>query len=199
LFIFFISIGLGFMFIEISQMERLIVFLGHPTYGLSVVLFSLLLSSGIGSYFTQSIGKDRLRSGGLGRFILLLAAVGGFGLLTPLVTVGFRASETPVRIVVALAILFPLGLFMGMPFPLGMKLGAQRANALTSWLWGINGATSVCASVIAVAISLSFGINVSFWTGFTCYVIACVAFFKASGSSTGERKATPQVSEVSLP
>src|SRR5438094_3826489 len=53
-FVYFAGIGFGFMLVEVSQMERLIVFLGHPTYGLSVVLFALLLSSGIGSYLTES-------------------------------------------------------------------------------------------------------------------------------------------------
>jgi ribose transport system permease protein len=64
----------------------------------------------------------------------------------------FQASTTPHRILVATVLLFPLGLFMGMAFPLGMKLAASDSAALTPWLWGINGAASVCASVVAVVI-----------------------------------------------
>ncbi len=179
LFLFFAAIGFGFMLIEISQMQRLIVFLGHPTYSLSVVLFSLLLSSGLGSYSTQNVTYASIRGAGLVRLVLLLGSLVAFGLLTPYAIVAFRSSSNPIRILVSVAVLFPLGLFMGMAFPLGMKLAASRAATLTPWLWGINGATSVCASVIGVAIALSYGISASFWTGFACYGIACLAFVGA--------------------
>jgi hypothetical protein len=93
----------------------------------------------------------------------------------------FGGSGMMLRILVAIAILFPLGLFMGMAFPLGMKMASIRSASLTPWLWGINGATSVCASVLAVAIALGFGISASFWTGVSCYIVAFVAFLWASG------------------
>ena len=64
---FFVAIGLGFMLIETSQMQRLIIALGHPTYGLSVVLFALLLSSGLGSFLTQSVTtRPRMPLDGVG-------------------------------------------------------------------------------------------------------------------------------------
>ncbi len=175
LFLFFASIGLGFMLVEVSQMQRLIVFLGHPTYGLSVVLFAMLLSSGLGSYSTQKIGPTETASP-LIRLSLLLGILVLFGLLTPQMIRTFQGSVTPLRILIAVIILFPLGLFMGMAFPLGMKIASSRSEYVTPWLWGINGATSVCASVFAVAIALSAGISTSFWTGFGCYGIAVLAF-----------------------
>ncbi|MBI4519129.1 MAG: hypothetical protein HY699_25340 [Deltaproteobacteria bacterium] len=174
-FVFFAAIGVGFMLIEISQMQRLIVFLGHPTYGLSVVLFSLLLSSGLGSYATQlgrapgAVTSPALRLG------LLLAVLIIFGLLTPSAITWLQESSTAVRIVAATAILLPLGFFMGMAFPLGMQLASAHSAAITPWLWGINGATSVCASVLALVIALTWGIAAAFWTGFACYVAATLA------------------------
>jgi len=180
LFAFFAAIGVGFMLIEISQMQRLNVFLGHPTYGLSAALFSLLLSSGLGS-LTTGWGRDRLSP--RTRLLLLLAALLAFGTLTPVVVHGFAAASTPLRIAAAVAMLAPLGFFMGMAFPLGMELAARRAPALTPWLWGINGATSVCASVIAVAIALTWGISASFWTGFVCYAIALAAYVRSAAES----------------
>lgn len=176
LFVFFSSIGLGFMLVEISQMQRLIVFLGHPTYGLSVVLFALLLSSGLGSYTTARVGDPTRESSASIRMLLLVCALMVFGILTPHAIVAFHGSVTFVRILIAVLMLFPLGLFMGMAFPLGMKVAHTRSASLTPWLWAINGATSVCASVLAVAIALSSGISTSFWTGVGCYVIAVVAF-----------------------
>jgi hypothetical protein len=103
-----------------------------------------------------------------------------FGTATPSVIRAFAAGTTPTRIAVAVALLLPIGFLMGMAFPLGMRAASHRASPLTPWLWGINGATSVCASVAAVAISLHWGIAASFWTGVVCYVMATVSLMKAS-------------------
>jgi len=180
LFVFFAAIGLGFMFVEISQLQRLIVFLGHPTYGLSVVLFSLLLSSGLGSLLTQKVRDEGISRSGVVRLISLLCVLGLFGALTPAAVQALQESSTPARIAVASGMLCPLGLFMGMAFPLGLKLASFRSGAVTPWLWGINGATSVCASVLAIAIALSMGISATFWSGFVCYGAALAAFLWAS-------------------
>jgi len=179
LFMFFGSIGIGFMMVEISQMQRLIIFLGHPTYGLSVVLFSLLLSSGLGSLMTRTVRSAQVTGSATLRLGLLLALLLVFGEVTPGAIVTFRGATTILRILVAVSILFPLGVFMGMALPLGMKLASADFEAVTPWLWGVNGATSVCASVAAVAIAMSAGITASFWTGAGCYAVALSAFAKA--------------------
>jgi hypothetical protein len=176
LFIFFMSIGFGFMLVEMSQMQRLAIFLGHPTYGLSVVLFTLLLSSGLGSFLTQKIPNPETSGNSTLCMVLLLTVLLTFGILTPYVINVFQALITPLRIAVAVAIVFPIGMCMGMAFPLGMKIAARAKPALTPWLWGVNGATSVCASVLALAIAFSSSISTSFWIGFGCYVLAFLAF-----------------------
>src|SRR5579862_1740649 len=175
--IYFSAIGLGFMLIEVSQMQRLIIFLGHPTYALSVVLFTLLLSSGMGSFTTHRIGGTSLRRDGLVRLGLLLVTLWVAGMLTIRLLVAFQDAETPKRILVGVGILFPLGFLMGMAFPLGMNSASGAGPALTPWLWGINGATSVCASVLAVVISMYAGISSAYWTGTACYAVALIAFF----------------------
>ena len=182
---FFASIGFGFMLIEISQMQRLIVFLGHPTYALSVVLFTLLLASGLGSALTQPIDEAGLRGAGLKRLLMLLAALLLFGLFTPMAIERFQHVTTLARVLVAVGILFPLGLFMGMAFPLGMRVASASSASLTPWLWGINGATSVFASVLAVVIAMGWGISASFWTGFACYGAALVSFSRATRKGRG--------------
>jgi spermidine synthase len=174
--LFFAFIGFGFMLVEISQMQRLIIFLGHPIYGLSVVLFSLLLSSGLGSYSTQRTVIAQLGHSGTLRLVFLLLTLTVFGILTPHALHTFQASTTPLRIAVAIGILFPLGFTMGMAFPLGMKAASTTTASQTAWLWGINGATSVCASVVAVVIAMSSSISTAFWTGVACYLIASAAF-----------------------
>ena len=172
---YFAAIGLGFMFVEISQIQRLVVFLGHPTYGLSVLLFSLLLSSGIGSLSVPSIISPADARRAAWRVPALVAAVVVFGLVTPVVSRAFRGDPTWIRISVAAGLLFPLGLFLGTAFPLGMGAASLRHAEMTPWLWGVNGATSVCASVVAVMISMSFGISAAFWTGALCYLGAAAA------------------------
>jgi hypothetical protein len=178
--LFFAAIGFGFLLIEISQMQRLIIFLGHPTYALSVVLFVLLVSSGLGSYSTQRIDLPAGTSSAFVRLLLLLGVLAAFGMLTPRAIAAFGASTTPQRILVAMGILFPMGVVMGMAFPLGFKSAANTSNALTPWLWGINGATSVCGSVLGLVSALNAGISATFWSGFACYAAACSAFLLAT-------------------
>lgn len=173
---YFTGIGLGFMLVEISQMQRLIVFLGHPTYGLSVVLFSILLSSSLGSAFTQWLEQKKGAGAFGGCFAALLAALVLFGLLTVPIADRFVSAPNFIRISISVLVLMPLGFFMGTAFPIGMRLALEKAPASGPWLFGVNGATSVCASVLAILISLYFGIAATFWTGVAAYVLATAAF-----------------------
>src|SRR3982751_4877038 len=98
LFAFFIAIGLGFMLIETSQMQRLIIALGHPTYGLSVVLFALLLSSGLGSFLTSGVSVEAAPAAGRLRLLALVAALAVFGFVTPSIVRWSEPATTPIRI-----------------------------------------------------------------------------------------------------
>ena len=171
--LFFTGIGLGFMLIEISQVQRLAVFLGHPAYSLSVVLFSILLSSGAGSLSTGRIRTDR---DALARIVALVLVLVAFGAITPAAIRQFESGSTLVRILVSVSILLPLGFVMGMAFPIGMARALREAPAMAPWLWGVNGAASVCASVVSVVIAIGAGISASFWAGVACYLVALAAF-----------------------
>ena len=109
------------------------------------------------------------------RLGLLIVVLIAFGILTPVIVRSFEASSTPVRVIISVATLLPLGFFMGMAFPIGMGRALADAPALAPWLWGVNGAASVCASVLAVMIALGAGISASFWAGTACYVAALAA------------------------
>lgn len=190
LLLFFASIGLGFMLIETSQMQRLIIVLGHPIYGLSVVLFALLLSSGAGSLCSNLQAVRNLRYAGLRRLGAILLVLIAFGWGTPWVVGQVEAASTPVRILVAVAMLAPAGFLMGMAFPLGMTWASKRSPALTPWLWGVNGATSILASVLATVIALTWSISAAFWVGTAAYVVAALAF--ARGTVALEESADEQ-------
>jgi hypothetical protein len=170
----FASIGLGFMLVEIAQMQRLILLLGHPTFSLSVVLFGLLIASGLGSFATERLTPTQLASAARTRLQALIGVLVIVGLFTPIATRAFQGFATPVRIGVALLLLMPAGFFMGMAFPIAMKIGLARQRSMTPWLWGINGATSVTASVLAVMISSAWGISAAWWSGVACYILAAV-------------------------
>jgi len=171
---YFAAIGLGFMLIEISLMQRLILLLGHPTYGLSVVLFSLLLGSGAGSFLTRNVTLEGAPDAARRRLTLLVGVVAAIGLITPFAIGWLEPMPTSVRALYAGGVLFVAGLLMGQAFPLGMRLAASHER-LTLWLWGVNGAMSVCASVLAIVIALSWSISAAFWTGVAAYGFALLA------------------------
>jgi hypothetical protein len=174
-FLFFSFIGLGFMLVEISQIQHLNIFLGHPTYSIAAALFTLLLSSGIGSYLSGA-NKAGIKRNSMVRFGMLLLVLILFGLFTPHIIESFREQSTPVRVFVSVCVLFPIGLFMGMAFPLGMKLAAQRSPESAPWLWGINGVMSVLATVLSIIIAMNYGISASYWSGAICYLLAIFSF-----------------------
>jgi hypothetical protein len=168
LLLFFSSIGFGFMMIEISQMARLSIFLGHPVFGLSVVLFTLLITSGLGSLTLSNEVRDR----GLLRLVLLVAALIFAGFITPLVTQQTAGSAIGIRIVLSILALGLPGFFMGMALPLGMKIANAHSSGVSAWLWGMNGATSVLGSILATILSTAFGIQTTFWVG-VCFYVFC--------------------------
>lgn len=164
--VYFSAIGLGFMLVEISQMQRLMIFLGHPIYGLTVVLFALLLFGGLGS---STIGRGGAAAP-WSRPVLCCVVLALVGLLTPSLTEAGRSFGAPLRILLSIAVLAPPGFVMGMMFPIGMQL-STRQRELQPWFWGVNGAASVFASVTGVVISMIFGITTTFWCGFACYLV----------------------------
>src|SRR2546427_1095072 len=167
LMIYFAAIGLAFMMVEIGQLERLIVFLGHPIYGLTVVLFVLLLASSCGSFYSS-----RMRPW----MWLLPVALAAFIFASPSVTYQLTAASTPVRIAVSALLLFPSGFFMGMAFPFGTsKAVSENEGAPTAWYWGVNGALSVLSSVLAVAVAVFWGVTVTLLVGLGAYILALIA------------------------
>jgi hypothetical protein len=174
---YFSAIGMGFMLIEISQMQRLMVFLGHPVYGLSVVLFTILLFSGLGS---STVGAAPPRSTALlVRLVALLAALVTAGLLTPWVTTWTRSEATEMRIVVSVLLLAPPAFCMGMMFPLGLSIW-RRHEGLLPFFWSTNGITSVLASILGMALSIEFGIARTYALGVCCYVLCAAVMVAAS-------------------
>ena len=166
---YFSSIGMGFMLIEISQMQRLMVFLGHPVYGLAVVLFTILLFSGIGS--TTVSEHPAGRGATIARVAALLITLSVAGLLTPWVTAWARSQATDMRILVSVLLLAPPSFCMGMMFTLGQSIW-RRHTELLPFFWSANGITSMFASVLGMALSIELGIARTFALG-VCFYVLC--------------------------
>lgn len=162
---YFGLLGLGFMLVEIPLLQRFILFLGHPAYAMTTVLFAILFFSGIGSALSTRI-QTRLV------LLLLVGLIGVYALGLPWLFARTLALPLGARMLVAALALAPAGLLMGMPFPQGLRrLGALsiRPELLLPWAWGINGALSVVASVLAALLALSFGFDVVLLCGALCY------------------------------
>jgi hypothetical protein len=173
---YFSAIGMGFMLIEISQMQRLMVFLGHPVYGLSVVLFTILLFSGIGSatVSAEAPGSRAI----VVRVAALLTTLVAAGLLTPFVTHWARSEATDMRILVSVLLLAPPAFCMGMMFPLGLSIW-RRHGDLLPFFWSTNGIMSMLASVLGMALSIQFGIARTYALG-ACFYVVCAIIIVGS-------------------
>jgi hypothetical protein len=192
---YFAAIGLGFMLSEIALMQRLILLLGHPTYGLSVVLFSLLLGGGAGSWLTRGVTLEAAPDAARRRLTLLVAVVAAIGLVTPFAIARLEPMSIGVRALGAGAVLFVAGLLMGQAFPLGLRLAAGH-DRLTLWLWGVNGAMSVCASVLAIVIALSWSISAAYWTGAAAYGFALLAAVRIRAAVATAPVRAPGAAEI---
>ena len=164
---YFALLGLGYLCVEIPLLQQFILFLGHPAYAMATVLFALLLFSGLGSLFSRRVGL---------RLVLLLLPllVVGYALGLPALFAAALAAPLGGRLIVAVLALAPPGLLMGMPFPKGLALLEQNAPGLIPWAWGVNGAVSVVASILAALLALSLGFSAVLAVGAACYVGAWV-------------------------
>jgi spermidine synthase len=177
---YFVAVGLGYILIEVAFIQRFVLFLGHPTYALTVVVFLLLLSSGAGS-----LASNRWLAGTHEPRVPLILITGAAliyvaflpGLLNVLVGIAF-----PVKLLVSAGLLVPLGFAMGMPFPTGLRAIATfptvefaesvaNENAV-EWAWAMNAGASVLGSVLAMVLAIGFGLNITLACGAAAYLLA---------------------------
>jgi hypothetical protein len=168
IFIYFAMLGLGYLLVEIPLMQRFILYLGQPAYAMICVLFSLLFFSAIGSQVSQWFSP-----------VISLTMLAILLVLMPSILAAlFSATLTlpfNYRLAITILAIAPLGLLMGMPFPGGIRWLTLRGDETAiPWAWGINGAMSVIAAVLAALLAVSTGFNWVFRIGGFCY---CVALF----------------------
>lgn len=170
---YFAAIGVGFMFVEISLIQKLIPVLGEPVYAISAVLFSILISTGAGSYLS-------------GRFEIVERSSAYALLIVPALVIIYLFALVPVtnamvnvtiatRYFLTFVFFLPLGVAMGMPFPAGMILLGRSCSRLIPWAWCVNGSTSVASSVLVMMVALAWGFSTALIIAACAYICAWAA------------------------
>ena len=170
--VYFAAIGLGFLTLEIALIQRFVLFLGFPTYALSIVLFALLVFTGIGALLSGPARNQRtMLVGSLAAACLLILAAAF--LLAPMLR-GLISLPFGFRVLLSVLILAPFGLLLGTAMPAGLRRLAASYPGAVPWAWGVNGVTSVLASVLAVMVAITLGFTAVTLLALGCYLVALV-------------------------
>jgi hypothetical protein len=168
--LYFVLIGLGFMFIEIGLIQRISIYLGHPVYGMAIGLFGIIISTGLGSLCSYRLSlltglRLQLWAGALGLYLIFLPY------WFPVLIDQFAAGGLFVRAAVSLTAIVPSGVLMGFGFPTGMEIVNAIDSRPTPWFWAVNGAAGVLAAGIAVIVSIHSSISTTLWCGAACFLL----------------------------
>ncbi len=196
---YFVCLGIGFMFIEMALMQRLVLFLGHPTYAFTVVLSSLLIGAAGGAW-SAGKWKDWILSN---MAWLLLTCTGVFALI--LVSQWFYTTwvvqwtHLPfvAKVVIAELFILPIGCLLGTMMPVGIAVVSRVSPNLVPYAWGINGVASVIGSSSAVLCSMVFGFSATYLIGGATYLVAGATLY-AIRHRIAERTAAPFTTESGL-
>lgn len=174
--LYFLCIGVGYILIQVALIQKFVILLGHPTYALTVIIFSMLVSSGIGSYFSPKLiaGDDRK----LMRLLVSVAVlVALLAFAAPTVSAAGMSWPLPVKMAVTAALIAPAGFAMGVPFPTGMGRLENRHPASVRWAWALNAASSVLGSASAIFLGIYIGLRETMLVGGLMYILAaCVIY-----------------------
>lgn len=201
-FVYFACLGLGFMFIEISMIQRFSLLLGFPTLSLSVSLFTLLIATAVGARASGVV--KRLGAGGPAAAVAALAVVTAIYLaLSGPLTETALAWPSAARILIVFLLLFPVGLLLGVFLPTGVDAVSEESAATgtdrgrnVAWCWAVNGFFSVLGSTATMITSMTIGFNRTVVVGLALYVIAAAVTYGLGargglGAGDGRRDLVP--------
>jgi len=183
--LYFVAIGLGYILVEVTFIQRFVLFLGHPTYALTVVVFLMLLSSGAGSVISRKWISTPQKV--WAPLLITASALIVYVWILPFILNRLVGAPFTSKLVISALLLAPLGFAMGMPFPAGLRaLAASHAASGNpiEWAWAMNAASSVLGSVLAIIIAIQFGLNVTLICGATAYLLALLLRGKLLGAAS---------------
>lgn len=164
--LYFGTLGLGYLFIEVSFMQMMMLPLEHPGYAAGTVVASILAGSGLGGYLSQKRGH-RI---GPSALLWLAGAVIVYALALPFLAAVLARIPLAARIIACFILLFPAGTLMGLPLPLGLSLLGKRDPDLIPWALAVNGCCSVVSPILAMLIALSAGFMIVLLCGAGMYL-----------------------------
>ena len=196
--LYFAAIGVGFMLIEISLIQHFILFLGHPTYSVAVILFALLVWTGLGSHLSGRLAAPP-RSIVRAAFVSLLVLLAFYVWFVPLFFAYWLGAPPGFRYAVTVVLLLPLGLTLGVFFPTGLREVRRRDELLVPWAWGANGAASVVGSILAIVLAISFGFRAVLLLSAAVYLLAAAALPTAPAAADAGEAAAERHRRAELP
>jgi hypothetical protein len=187
--VYFLAIGLGYILLEVSLIQKLSLFLGHPSLALATTIGGLLVASALGS-LASGRWKGRPQTLVAISALTVAALAAAMTPLLLLITDRLLGQPLPVRLLVSLALLALPGFFMGVPFPTGLAYVKALFPAFVPWAWGLNATASVSATILGLLIALLVGLNAVFLTAAVLYGVAATAFAVAAVRSSAARGRT---------
>lgn len=178
---FFFCIGLGFVLVEVSLVQHLTTFLGHPVYALSTVLVMLLLGAGLGALATERVPLARAPRAAFVRALALALALTLLAAALPLALRALVGASFAARLALASLVALPLGALLGSQAPLGVRIASATRDPglapgeLVAWGWGLNGFASVVGTALGMLVALHLGYSALLWGASACYWLAAVA------------------------
>ncbi|HEY9053143.1 MAG TPA: SAM-dependent methyltransferase, partial [Gammaproteobacteria bacterium] len=154
-FVYFTSLGLAFLFLEIAFIQKLILYLHHPLYAVAVVLTAFLVFAGLGSLVSQHLIHKQASLRWPVTSLILLSLI--YLSLLDSIFISMAELEDIFRIAFSILLIAPLAFCMGMPFPVGIHRLEQTQPQLIPWAWGINGCASVISAVLATLLAMHIG------------------------------------------
>ncbi len=187
--LYFICIGAGYILIQVALIQNFVLLLGHPTYALTVIVFSMLISSGIGSFFSRGV---RLKWG----LTAIAAAVAALAFVAAPIGEACVGFPLPVKMLLTVLLVGPVGFLMGMPFPAGLSRLEQLYPASVRWAWALNAASSVMGSATAIFLAIYLGLRVTLLIGGALYLGALlIVWLGGAGWRPAGRSAAQESSE----
>jgi hypothetical protein len=177
--VYFLALGLAFLFVEIAFISRMVLFLGHPLYAVAVVLAAFLVFAGLGAGTSARLAAILQARGWFSAIELAVAGIAVVAILylvaLPQLMHWLMPLAEPLKVPISLALIAPLAFWMGMPFPLGLARLAEIAPALVPWAWGLNGCASVISAVFATMLAIGFGFAAVVALALALYGVAAIA------------------------
>jgi hypothetical protein len=193
--LFFLFIGAGYILIQVALIQKFVLFLGHPTYALTVIIFSMLISSGLGSFWSKSL----IRSDIFRLYVVLAviaAAIVGLSIIVGPIAEGGVAMARSLKILVSILLIAPAGFAMGMPFPTGLTLLERVVPSAVRWAWAVNAASSVLGSAAAIFLAIYLGIQATLIIGGACYLAAAISI---ASSALNQKRFSRQLAGLTEP